>query len=145
MPACDACNRGTSAADLAASIVSSWNYYSTLQEDHDHSKLIAQVRKYVPDLMKEWSELAFADPDEKEEARQHLRKYGMHVQHDAAVISIGPVTIRLLNLFAHKAVLALHFEHSERPLSTIGRVCAYWKTKCPNLNLISCIMDTLDA
>jgi hypothetical protein len=129
MPACDACNRGTSTADLTASIVSRWNYYSTVQEDHDHSKLIAQVRRQAPDLIKEWTELAFADPDEKERARQHLRKYGMHVQHDAAVISIGPVTIRLLNLFSHKAVLALHFEHFKQPLPTTGRVCAYWKTK----------------
>jgi hypothetical protein len=50
MPACDACNRGTSTADLTASIVSRWNYYSTAQEDHDHSKLTAQVRRQHPNL-----------------------------------------------------------------------------------------------
>jgi hypothetical protein len=34
-----------------------------------------------------------------------------------------------LNLFAHKAVLALHFEHIRQPLPMAGRICAYWKTK----------------
>jgi hypothetical protein len=79
--------------------------------------------------MKEWQKLALARPDERERARQHLRNYGMNVQHDAAVVSIGPLTIRLLNLFSHKAVLALHFEHFKQPLPITGRVCAYWKTK----------------
>ena len=81
----------------------------------------------APDLVKEWTELA--DPLEKERARQHLRNYGMSVPHDAGVVTIGPATIRQLNLFAHKAALALHFEHLRQHLPITGRVCAYWKTK----------------
>jgi hypothetical protein len=38
------------------------------------------------------------------------------VPHDAGVAAIGLLTIRQLNLFAHKAVLALHFEHVRQPL-----------------------------
>jgi hypothetical protein len=107
MPACMECNRGTSTADLTASIVSRWHYESNAQEDADHLKLIVQARMQAPDLVKEWTELT--DPLDKERARQHLRNYGMPVPHDAGVVTIGPATIRQLNLFAHKAVLALHF------------------------------------
>lgn len=127
MPACMECNHGTSTADLTASIVSRWNYDSNAQENADHRKLITQARMQAPDLVKEWTELS--DPLEKERARQHLRNYGMPVPHDAGVVTIGPATIRQLNLFAHKAVLALHFEHLRQHLPITGRVCAYWKTK----------------
>jgi hypothetical protein len=34
------------------------------------------------------------------------RTYEMSVPHDAGVAPIGPLTIRQLNLFAHKAMLA---------------------------------------
>ena len=127
MPACDQCNRDTSTADLVAAMVSRWNYLSTPQEDLDHRKLIAQIRRQAPEIINEWTEIS--DPREKEGARQHLRDYGMPVPYDAGVVTIGPFTIRQLNLFAHKAVLALHFEHFRRPLPMTGRVCAYWKTK----------------
>ena len=129
MPACADCNRSTSTADLTASIVSRWNYHSTSQEDHDHHKLIAQASRQEPELIKEWTRLPSAGPLEKEQARQHLRNYGIPVQHDAAVVTIGALTICHLNLFAHKAVLALYFEHIRLPLPVTGRVCAYWKTK----------------
>jgi hypothetical protein len=44
-------------------------------------------------------------------------------------MTIGPLTIRQLNLFAHKALLALYFEHLKQPLPATGRACAFWKTK----------------
>ena len=98
----------------------------TSQEVHDHQRLIERLRKQDPALLQEW---AISDPLERERARQHLRDYGMPVPRDAGVATIGPLTIRQLNLFAHKAVLALHFEHTRQPLPMVGRLCAYWKTK----------------
>jgi hypothetical protein len=128
VPACAECNRGTSTADLVASIVSRWNYSSSLQENRDQRRLIPQVRRQAPGIIEEWT-TTITEPHEKERARQHLRNYGVVVPYDAAVFTIGPLTIRELNLFAHKAVLALHFEHFHQPLPMTGRICAYWKTK----------------
>jgi hypothetical protein len=48
---------------------------------------------------------------------------------DAGVAAIGPLTIRQLNLFSHKVVLGLYFEHFRELLPDTGRVCAYWRTK----------------
>jgi hypothetical protein len=84
------------------------------------------MRTQAPDIVNEW---VIRDPGERELARQHLRDYGLFVPRDAGVATIGPLTIRQLNLFAHEAVLALHFEHAKEPLPTAGRVCAYWKSK----------------
>jgi len=128
MPACSECNVDTSTADLTAAIISRWNYDTNPQEHADHRRLVARVRYQAPYLVEEWK-AGYDNPFEKERARQHLRKYGVPVPHDAGVAAIGPLTIRQLNLFAHKAVLALHFEHTRQPLPMTGRVCAYWKTK----------------
>jgi hypothetical protein len=124
MPACAECNRSTSTADLTAAIVSRWNYDSGEQERLDHRKLVAQMRIQAPALSNEWGTHAG-----EEEARQHLRKYVVPVPHDAGIATIGPETIRQLNLFAHKAVLALYFEHFRKPLPISGGFCAFWKTK----------------
>lgn len=48
---------------------------------------------------------------------------------DAGVATIGQLTVPQLNLFAHKAVLALYFEHFRRGLSNAGRLCAFWRSK----------------
>jgi hypothetical protein len=127
MPACNECNGGTSTADLTASIISRWNYNSAPQEQADHARLASRVRKQAPELIAEWTKKL--TPEERERALQHLAMYGMPVSSDAGLASIGPLTIRQLNLFAHKAVLALYFEHSRQPLPNAGRVSAYWKSK----------------
>jgi hypothetical protein len=124
MPACAECNSSTSTADLTAAIVSRWNYDSGEQERLDHRRLVARMRKQVPALSNEWGTHAG-----EEEARQHLRKYGVPVPHDAGIATIGPETIRHLNLFAHKAVLALYFEHFRKPLPLSGGLLAFWKTE----------------
>jgi hypothetical protein len=51
----------------------------------------------------------------------HLRKHGVQAPADAGLVFIGPLTIRQLNLFAHKVALALYFEHFKVPLPEIGR------------------------
>src|SRR5262245_24554091 len=43
MPACGACNKGTSTADLTVALVSRWNYLSPEQELQDHSKLARRI------------------------------------------------------------------------------------------------------
>jgi len=128
MPACAECNRGTSTADLTVAIVSRWHHVPRSQENIDHKKLIAQVHRQDPDLWGEWKKLN-ADPREKEQARHRLIQYGVPVPQDAGLWTIGPLTIRQLNLFAYEAVLALFFEHVQQPLPITGRVCAYWKSK----------------
>lgn len=126
MPACDDCNRRTSTADLTAAIVSRWNYFSDFREIEDHRRLLAQARRQDPQLAKEWAAL---DTSQVPNARAHLRKFGVPVPPDAGIATIGPLTIRQLNLFAHKLVLALHFEHSRQPLQNSGNIFALWHTK----------------
>ena len=106
MPACRECNCGTSTADLIAAVVSRFHYAPRSQEIADYNKLIARVRKQAPDLLQEWTR-----------------------SDDVSKVTLGPLTIRQLNLFAHKAVLALFFEHARQPLPITGGVCAYWKSR----------------
>lgn len=126
MPACAVCNGGTSKADLTAAMVSRWNYNSPRQEQQDHARLANQVRIQAPELIDEWTN---KDRLDRKRAVEHLRKYGVKVPDDASLISVGPHTIRQLNIFAHKAALCLYFEHFKRPLSNKGRVSALWRTK----------------
>jgi hypothetical protein len=126
MPACDECNRGTSTADLVASIVSRWNYNTLDQSNTDHAKLAARIRNKHPELLEEWNKLT---PKDRIGALLHLREHGIQVPEDAGLVSIGPLTIRQLNLFSHKAALALYFEQFRTHLTDEGRVCAFWRTK----------------
>jgi hypothetical protein len=126
MPACMACNSGTSKADLTAAMVSRWNYDSPHQEQHDHSRLANQVKIQAPELIDEWTSM---DRLDRKGAIEHLRRYGVKVPDDASLIRVGPHTIRQLNIFAHKAALCLHFEHFKKPLSNSGRVSALFRTK----------------
>jgi hypothetical protein len=128
MPACDECNQGTSTADLAVATVSRWNYNSGPQERLDHRKLSARGRRQAPELIEEWTSLR-NDPIKRAGARRHLIEHGVPVPDDAGLTTVGPLTIRQLNLFAHKAILALYFEHFRRPLSNAGRFCAFWRSK----------------
>jgi hypothetical protein len=79
--------------------------------------------------MAEWAEGANWPGVRKKKARQHLRKHGVPVPHDAGIATIGTETVKQLNLFAHKAVLALYFEHFRKPLPLSGGLSAFWKTK----------------
>ncbi|KJC43678.1 hypothetical protein UP09_17015 [Bradyrhizobium sp. LTSP885] len=126
MPACNECNGGTSKADLTAAMLSRWNYDSPEQERRDHSRLANQVRKQAPELIEEWTKL---DQLDRKNAMEHLRSYGVMVPDDAALMTIGPQTIKQFNIFAHKATLCLHFEHFRKPLLNSGRVSAHWRTK----------------
>lgn len=122
MPACETCNDGTRTADLTASIVSRWGYGPQL--NGDHSRLANRVRKQAPKLVDEWT-----TPINEVEARRHLKAHGVPVPEVAAFLTVGPHTIRQLNLFAYKVVLCLHFEHFKRSLSNDGRVAAFWRSK----------------
>jgi len=126
MPACRECNSGTSSADLTASMVSRWNYNSPMQEQEDHRRLANQVRRQAPELVDEWTKM---DALDRRGAMEHLRKYGVNVPEDAGLVTIGPHTIRQLNIFAHKATLCLYFEHFRKPLRNSGKVSAHWRTK----------------
>jgi hypothetical protein len=126
MPACAICNGGTSKADLTVAMVSRWNYSSPHQERQDHSRLANQVRIQAPELIDEWTKMNRID---RKGAMEHLRRYGVKVPDDAGLVTIGPHTIKQLNIFAHKATLCLYFEHFRKPLSNSGRVSAHWRTK----------------
>lgn len=128
MPACGDCNRGTSTADLVASLISRWGRDITDVELSDHNKLAKRIMKQAPALRDEW----LSEANNKHfahRARMHLRKHGVDVSIDDAVVTVGPATIGVLNLFAHKATLALFFEHFKRPLSEEMAYSAYWRTK----------------
>jgi len=127
MPACNECNGGTSTADLVAAVVSRWNYNSGPIELEDHTKLVQRVRIHHPDIFAEWSQ--HLNLSERLKAIKHLGDYGVDVPADAGLVTIGKLTIRQLNLFSHKAVLGLYFEHFKSVLLDQGRVAAYWRTK----------------
>jgi hypothetical protein len=123
MPACDECNRQTSTADLVASVISRWSFNMSAL-NNDHPRLAAQMRKQAPDIIKEWTR-----PIDRAKARQHLEDYGVRVPHDAALVTVGPLTVAQLNAFAHKVVLGLYFEHFRNFVPNAGRVFAMWRTK----------------
>jgi hypothetical protein len=127
MPACDQCNRSTSLADLTTSVISRWSYPENPKAREDHRKLVKAVRENHPELADEWA--AVANPIDQLRSRFHLENQGVPVPPEARMVSIGPLTIRNLNLFAHKATLALYFEHFRRPLPNTGCLCAFWRTK----------------
>lgn len=127
MPACLECNKGTSTADLTASLVSRWGVDNSPQSQADHTKLAAQAKNQAPELVREW--MSGDTPSQQFTARRHLERYGVNASPSAKFITIGPLTIRQLNIFSHKAALALYFEHFGKPLSNDGRVQAIWKTK----------------
>jgi hypothetical protein len=98
----------------------------TNQSHIDHAKLARQARLHAPELLAEWTS---ARGVRKKQTRRHLAKQGVEVPPDAAIIMIGPKTVRQLNIFAHKVALALYFEHFRTHLTNAGRVAAYWRTK----------------
>jgi hypothetical protein len=126
MPACDECNRGTSTADLTASIICRWNYNADRQELSDSSRLVARLRKQCPEAIGEWTKHNRVG---RERGRQHLLKHGVPVPIDAGIVSIGKISIRHLNLFAYKIALGLYFQHFQTPLPNSGLVSAIWRTK----------------
>jgi hypothetical protein len=126
MPACKECNKETSTADLVASIICRWGDDCKDSRRDDHGKLVTRLRRQAPALLDEWTSLSGV---EKKHARQHLRNRGMNIPLDAGVARVGPKTAEQLNLFAHKTVLALYFEHVREPFSPSGVFCAFWKSK----------------
>ena len=127
MPACDECNRGTSTADLVVSVISRWGFEQTPYGQADHSKLISQIRIQAPDVLREWEE-AFT-PTMQRRGQLHLKRQGLDLPPGTPLVTIGPLTVRHLNVFSHKVVLALYFEHFKRALSNDGRVQAFWRSK----------------
>jgi hypothetical protein len=87
---------------------------------------VAYVRKRFPELTREWTSFQY---ENRAEMLAHLRTHGVRTPADAGLVAIGPLTIRQLNLFAHKAALALFFEHFKMPLPENGRFCAFWRSK----------------
>lgn len=128
MPACHECNSGTSTADLVVSMISRWGMDLSPVAAADHTRLTARIRKQEPELIEEWTRHT-SDPIARLKARAHLETHGVAVPPNAALATIGPLSIRSLNVFAHKATLALYFEHFKEPLSNEGRVQAFWRTK----------------
>jgi hypothetical protein len=110
------------------SIVSRWAYADgTPQEHEDHRKLVDQLKRQAPELIDEWKRIARSR--ETEQARAHLRNAGVPVPLDAHTVGLGPLTITELNIFAHKATLALYFEHFRTPMPAEGKLFSVWRTK----------------
>jgi hypothetical protein len=126
VPACDACNGGTSTADLVVSIVSRWRYDPDASEFMDHAKLVARLKRQAPAIITEWTKFGYI---ERKHGRQHLERNGVHVPLGTEIVSFGKGTIRELNLFSHKLALGLYFDRFREPLPADGRVYAIWRTK----------------
>jgi hypothetical protein len=126
MPACVECNKGTSLADLTVSIISRWQMNLSDKQRADHRRLVGGIRNNYPELIAEWTNLNLLG---RLKAMQHLHKQGVPVPANASLANIGPLTIRQMNLFAHKVVLALYFEHFRKTLPNAGRISSFWRTK----------------
>ena len=127
VPACKECNSDTSTADLIVSIVARWGEDFGSAIASDHARLLARLGKQAPDVLMEWRESSGGV--QRKKARRHLLRSGVPVPDNAAFAKIGSATIRQFNLFSQKATLALHFEHTKRPLLRSGRVKSFWRTK----------------
>ena len=127
MPSCGECNGGTGTADLVASVIARLVYDLTPAEAEDYRRLAARLRNQAPLIVQEWMETD--NPLHQIVGRVHLRRHGVPVPDDAAIVSIGKLTIQQLNLFAHKVVRALFFEHFRKPLSNTGAIWAVWRQK----------------
>lgn len=127
MPACEECNNGTSTADLIAAIMSRWDHEPSEAEQSDHRKLSARLRTQAPEIHAEW--IASLNLLSKLKGVRHLRSQGVRVPDGAGIVAIGDRTVRYLNLFAHKATLALYFEHFREPLTKYGAYYAVWRSK----------------
>jgi hypothetical protein len=108
-------------------MISRWGTSESPQSRADHAKLSTQVKLQAPELVREW--LSVDTPSQQLRARTHLERHGVKTPTDTKFTTIGPLTIRQLNIFSHKATLALYFEHFKQPLSNSGRVQAMWSTK----------------
>jgi len=106
--------------------VSRWNYNAHATELKDSTRLVARLRKQCPEVIEEWTK---ADSARREQGRLHLQKHGVFVPADAGLVTIGPITIRHLNLFAYKMALGLFFDHFQAPLPNTGLISAIWRTK----------------
>lgn len=126
VPACYECNNGTSTADLVVSVISRWAAENMPQELDDHHRLAARLRRQAPEIVAEWNEGGLLA---RIKGRRHLRDNGVPVPDGASTIAIGQQTVRQLNLFAHKATLALYFEHFAEALHETGAYFATWRTK----------------
>jgi hypothetical protein len=127
MPACKECNNRTSTADAVASVLSRWRAMDMSEaEKADHLRLVEGIKKSHPKIAAEWNSLSLLD---RLKAKRDFQRDGVVVPANAGLVRIGSLTIRQLNLFSHKMVLGLYFEHFRKPLPNTGRVCAYWRTK----------------
>jgi hypothetical protein len=127
MPSCKECNSQTSTADAVVSIMSRWKTSDmTETEKQDHKRLADGLKRAHPEIVDEWTGMNLLD---RLKAKRDFIKDGIDVPGDAGLLRIGPLTIRQLNLWAHKAALGLYFDHFRKLLPDTGRLCAYWRTK----------------
>jgi hypothetical protein len=126
MPACRECNNKTSTADAVVSIVSRWRAMDMTEiEKQDHKRLVDGLKRSSPEIFEEWTKMSLLD---RLRAKRDYMKDGIDIGA-SGLVRIGPHTIRQLNLFAHKAALALYFDHFRKLLPNTGRVSVYWRTK----------------
>jgi hypothetical protein len=92
----------------------------------DHRRLVSRLRRQAPLIIQEWMGSTLI---ERKEARRHLEAQGVPVPLGAGMVTVGPHTIRQVNLFAHKIALGLYFKHFGEGLPAGGRVQATWWTK----------------
>jgi hypothetical protein len=124
MPACKECNNQTSTADAVVSILSRWKTSDmTVAEKDDHKRLADGLKRSHPEIVDEWTGMSLLD---RLKAKRDFIKDGISVPGDAGLLRIGPLTIRQLNLWAHKAALGLYFDHFRKLLPNTGRFCAYF-------------------
>lgn len=126
VPACQECNNGSSTADLVVSLIARWRFdQETENERKDHRRLALRLRKQAPEIASEWTSLGLVA---RKRAKRHLREQGVELP-SGSVVAIGNHTMPFINLFCHKLVLGLYFDHFQEALSARGGVFATFMTK----------------
>ncbi len=127
-PACRDCNAASRHDELLVSVISSVYPDGVTEEDHREfrAKLLG-VSNNIPGALQELQ----MSPNE---IRRALRKHNIprdptiFLQEYPFLKMDGPIVTCAVHQFARKLFLALHYRHTNRPLSNLGGIAITWFT-----------------
>lgn len=128
VPACRPCNDLSRHADLITAIASRWSFSELGEvEAKDHMRLARRLKMQAPEIAAEWLEASSGTMQKR--ARRHLQQEGVPVAYENGYVTLGPKTLPHLHLFAHKLIVAIHFDQTKQLLTPSAAIFASFKTK----------------
>lgn len=128
VPACHACNAGTSLDEQVAAFFSRAMILSDSPEAKDKATYNREVQSIMTGLFNNAPELMleiYPSPDQKIE----FKKYNnINKQFGGPINAGGPILNRYMNRFAAKMGFALYFNKTGKAIQRTGRVVTFWQT-----------------